>query len=258
MEIITQAAWGGKQPKVTANFGKEERCYVHHTAGYYPKNQAEEVQQMKVLQNISINTKGHQDIEYNWVIGPSGIIYEARGLNKMSAATQDENDVSRSICVMGNYQKDPLTALSVKAVIDCIKFLIDMGNLQPARLLEVLGHRDNPDHPNATACPGQALYDKMPYIRKEIIGHETPTGGPMKDRLIRQKGYANIFKIGGGENPLALSGEMMTSIEAEFPDIPKIYQDHMISFKGICVQAGLNPSDQNQVIPYPNDPGKFE
>jgi hypothetical protein len=258
VEIVAKTAWGSRKTTITNKTGALPVCYIHHTAGYYPPKRDEEDDQMRTLQHIAIDVNGHQDIEYNWVIGPSGAIYEARGIGKLSAATNDQNQISRSICLMGNFQTKEPTELSIQAVVDLICHLIDMNNLTEARKLEIFGHRDNPLHPNATACPGNNVYKWLPHIRDKVIHYQKPEGAHMKDRLLRQKGFANILKVGGGENPIALSGELMQSVESEIPNIPKIYQDHTISFFAMCRTAGLNPTDPSQVVPYPNDPGRFE
>jgi hypothetical protein len=213
---------------------------------------AEEIQQMHILQHNAIDVKHYTDIDYNWVIGPSGIVYESRGLNRKSAATLGENEVSRSICLMGNYQGDIPTAAAVEAIVSCIKFLIDHGDLAVPRQLEILGHRDNPKHPNATACPGDHLYEYIPKIRDAVIGHEpTPVGDDemLKQRFLRQKGYINAFVVGGGFPVLHMSGELMESIVAEDPSTPRIFFDNMAAMHGLCVQAGLDINDPAQVIP---------
>jgi len=249
MEITSKTAWGGIITNVPLLHGALPKVYIHHTAGYYPKSVAEEITQMRSLQNYAINTKHYTDIDYNWVIGPSGTIYESRGLNRKSAATLGENEVSRSVCLMGNFQGDVPSNASINAAADCIKFLIDHGDLSN-EVLEILGHRDNPKHPNATACPGTNLNAYIPKIR-DLVKQHTPVGDDemLKARFLRQKGYTNVFLVGGGFPVLHCSGELMSSILAEEPTTPKIFQDNMAAMHGLCKQAGLDINDPEQVQP---------
>ena len=248
MEITSRTAWNAIPTNVPVLNGALPKVYIHHTAGHYPLSVAEEINQMHVLQHIALDVKHYTDIDYNWVIGPSGVIYESRGLHHKSAATLGENEVSRSVCLMGNFQGDIPTDKSVMAAADCIKYLIDHGDLVAG--CSILGHRDNPKHPGATACPGDNLYTYIPKIR-DLVSHHTPVGDDemLKARFVRQKGYTNVFVVGGGFPVLHCSGELMKSIETEDPTVPKIFQDNMASMHGLCVQAGLDINDPQQVVP---------
>lgn len=250
MRITSRTAWKARETVIPNKSGPLPKCYIHHTAGYFPHSVAEEIDQMHTLQHIAIDVKHYTDIDYNWLIGPSGTVYEARGASKKSAATLGENDVSRSICFMGNFQGDIPTEYSIQACIELLKYLIKIAELQPARLLEVLGHRDNPQHPNATACPGDHLYAYMTRIRSAIIGYE-PVGDEdmLGARFLRQKGYINAFVVGEGFPVLHMSQELMDSLTAEDPAIPKIFFDNMAAFHGLCAQAGLDIDDPEQVVP---------
>lgn len=257
MNITSRTAWGAKVTNVPVLNGALPKVYIHHTAGHYPVNVTEEISQMHTLQHIAIDVKHYTDIDYNWLVGPSGTVYESRGLNHKSAATLGENEVSRSICLMGNYQGDMPTAAAIEAIVSCIKYLTDHGDLASPRYLEILGHRDNPKHPNATACPGDHLYEYLPKIRDAVISHEPNPDGDdemLKARFVRQKGYTNVFVVGGGFPVLHCSGELMASIEQEEPSTPKIFQDNMAAMHGLCTQAGLDINDPAQVVPGgPND-----
>ena len=249
MEIITKTAWGSRVTNVTDQPGALPKVYIHHTAGHYPISRDEEVQQMHILQHIAIDTLHYGDIDYNWVIGPSGAIYEGRGLNKKSAATLDENDVSRSICLMGNYQTDIPTPPAVVAISDLIVALKRLNNL--SQTCTILGHRDNPKHPLATACPGENLYRFIPNIREVVNNTPPPVGedAMLKARFLRQKGFLNVFVVGNGYPVLDLSEELMTSLIAEDPTITKIFFDNMPAMQGLCHQAGLDIKDPAQVVP---------
>lgn len=251
MEIVTRAAWGSDMTVVADKPGALPKVYIHHTAGYFPKSRSEEVQQMHILQHVAIDNKGYSDIDYNWLIGPSGTVYEARGLNKKSAATLDENDVSRSICFMGNFQNVIPTQESLDVCSELILYLISHSNLVTPQVLQILGHRDNPKHPMATACPGNNLYPKIAEVRNKVVYYAPPVGEEhmLKSRFLRQKGYNNVFHVGNGYPCLSVSGELMSSLLAEDPAIPKVFFDNMPAFTGMCLVAGLDIDDPAQVVP---------
>lgn len=250
MRITTRAAWGSRDTKIPDKFGALPKVYVHHTAGHFPKSVEEEIAQMHTLQHYAIDVKGYTDIDYNWLIGPSGTVYEARGAQKKSAATLSENDVSRSVCFMGNFQNDIPTEVSIEASIEIIKYLIKIQDLTGGRQVEVLGHRDNPQHPNATVCPGENLYAYIPRIRTAVLNYD-PSGDEdmLGARFLRQKGYVNAFVVGDGYPVVHMSEELMNSLVLEDPSIPKIFFDNMASFTGLCSQAGLDINDPTQVVP---------
>jgi N-acetylmuramoyl-L-alanine amidase len=251
MNITTRSAWGSKQTNVQNLVGSLPIVYIHHTAGYYPHNVTEEINQMKTLQHIAIDIKKYSDIDYNWVIGPSGTVYEARGFGKKSGATLDQNNVSRSVCLMGNFQTDVPTIESLQSVVDMINLLVKEGDLVGQRQLEIFGHRDNPQHPNATACPGNNLYAQLPSIRIEVMKTQPPVPGDveMKSRFLRQKGYVNVFHVGNGYPCMHVSGEFMDSLLQEDPTIPKIFFDNMAAFKAMCNISGVDSEDPSSAVP---------
>jgi len=176
MILMNRSAWHARNPisQAVDQPGALPKVYIHHTAGYYPKTVAEEITQMQTLERISLDTKGYSDITYNWLIGPTGTVYEGRGLNKKSAATNDQNDVSRSVCIMGNYQNDPYTMMIEDSIVDIIDYMVLHDNLQAANGLTILGHRENPLHLGATACPGDHIFVNLDSIRSKFYKKPPP------------------------------------------------------------------------------------
>lgn len=50
-----------------------------------------------------MDTKGWDDIGYNFIIGEDGNIYEGRGWGKKGAHSKPFNSKSIGICIIGNY-----------------------------------------------------------------------------------------------------------------------------------------------------------
>ena len=243
--MITREQWKSRKVKRVLFPGPLSRVYIHHTGGYFPKTVEEEYQQMLTLQHIAIDIDKISDLPYNLVIGPSGNIYEGRGVGYKSAATLDQNDVSRSICCMGNFQTKQPTELMLQSCSYAIKLFQNEDCL--ANPVEILGHRENPKHPGATACPGNNLFNQMDKIKNPSKGEE------VNPRFVRQSGFTNIFYVENA-NVLTLSGQLMASYEEEDPTIKKVWQDHMVSFMAMSEKAGLSSNNWER---NPNETGKF-
>lgn len=194
--FVSRPEWGSANTSPAFFPGALPELYIHHTGAPSPApTPAAEALHMRQLQSYAIRPvsqggKGYSDLDYNLVVGRSGRIYEGRGIDRKSAATLDRNNVSRSICVMGNYQTEALTDAIAAAVIEGSRLMIAAGQLDPAAI--VRGHRDNPAHPGATACPGNNLYAAIPVIAASIA---SPTGATeMQAHLITINGAAAQYR----------------------------------------------------------------
>lgn len=201
--FVTRAEWGSANTSPAHFPGPLPELYIHHTGSPSPApNLAAEALHMRQLQSYATRPKaqggkGYSDLDYNLVIGRSGNIYEGRGIDRKSAATLDRNDVSRSICVMGNYQVERVPLVVVAAAIDAGRLMIAGGALSDAGAVIVRGHRDNPAHPGATACPGNNLYAYVPEIAAAIAtppAPPAPNGAPMESIILAITGCNAVFR----------------------------------------------------------------
>jgi N-acetylmuramoyl-L-alanine amidase len=202
--FVTREQWGSLATHPAALAGRLPALYIHHLgAPSPPADLAGESLHMRQLQAYAIRPvaqggKGYSDLDYNLVIGRSGTIYEGRGIDRKSAATLEQNDVSRSICVMGNYQTEEPTIAMIGAVVDAARMMIAAGELDAACI--VRGHRDNPLHPGATACPGNNLYAYVPQIAAMIAAPPNPPPPPpnglipMESVIISIAGANAVFR----------------------------------------------------------------
>ena len=213
MTFVTRAEWGARDTVRTQLIGSLPELVVHHVAGRHPVDVADEHRHMRELQAYAINTKGYQDIDYNLIVGPSGTIYEARGIWARSAATLDRNGVSRSICAMGNYETRVPTPEMLAGIVTAGTLLVNTGAVTAG--VHVYGHRDNPAHPGATACPGRNLYTHINELWGQIAHVTNPqpqredetsmiyiTNGStiwalMDDGTKRELGYPTEYELRG-------------------------------------------------------------
>lgn len=124
---------------------------VHHTAGNAPLTLAGEVDEMRGIQRQHQRTNGWNDIGYNYVIMPSGRVYEGRGFGVVGAHTLNHNTRTIGVSFAGNYETTAPTTRSLVAY----RLLVVRLRLKGARISRVTGHRFMPEQ--STACPGRNL-----------------------------------------------------------------------------------------------------
>lgn len=157
---------------------------IHHTAGHRRETWSAEAA-MRDLQSWS-HRQGYATVAYDavqhWHQSGAVTIMEGRGAAR-SAATKDRNETTEAYCLMGNFH--PGTSYSVvpnereiEAAAWGIAWMIELG--WSARDTIINGHRDNPAHPNATSCPGNWLYARLPDIRARVVQILNPLPPPLK------------------------------------------------------------------------------
>ncbi len=163
---------------------------VHHSAANYPANQ-DYKQVVRSYWDYHVNTHGWDDIGYNWLVDPNGVIYEGRGQDKKGAHFSGANSNTMGVCVIGNYQTATPTNVSIHSLEDLIAWEASRKNINvlttglhdPSGLViyHVAGHRDGP---GSTDCPGDNLYNLLPQIRQEVSQYPCYNGqteGPAND-----------------------------------------------------------------------------
>jgi hypothetical protein len=167
---LTAAQWGGTwngTPKTETLLDPE--VYVHHVGGQAWMGE-DAVADFRNLNAYAKNTKGYQFLDYDVLVHYSRsrdvlTIGEGRGRFR-SAATLDRNEEGEAVCVCGNFELRAPLPVELEGVALGIVYGIDNGWI--AKDAVILGHRDNPAHPNATACPGRFLYSNLPAIRHRV------------------------------------------------------------------------------------------
>lgn len=162
--------------------------FVHHTDGPNDYDCARDVPAiLRTIEDHHIHAMGWDDIGYNFAVDRCGTIYEGRagGVDRavMGAHTEGFNAHSVGIAALGHFGegvKVPRPMLRAIAAIAAWKLdpgidprgrvrLVSSNNASRFRkgttadLNVISGHRDV----FQTDCPGQALYDALPWIRQE-------------------------------------------------------------------------------------------
>jgi len=128
-----------------------------------------------------VNSNGWDDIGYNFLIDPNGVIYEGRGNGVQGAHFSCMNTNTVGICVIGNYQTEAPQPETIQHLLDFLAweaclYDIDVADysylpLADMDIMNVCGHRDGNESvsPNSCAsgtdCPGDVLYGLIPTFR---------------------------------------------------------------------------------------------
>ena len=145
---------------------------VHHSAGSNAASDWAAI--VRTIWDFHVNVNGWDDIGYNWLIDPNGVLYEGRGDNRQGAHFCGTNPGTMGVCVLGDFtnispQQEALATLdSLLAWKSCDAGLDPLGNGFHASsgltLQRISGHRDG----CSTSCPGNAFYPQLPGIRQQV------------------------------------------------------------------------------------------
>ena len=121
LTIVPREVWSARTPRGVqrVTWSKTTPTRVHHTDGAVPTGSgkaliASERQIMRDTQKYHMDTRKYADIAYNFVIMPSGRVYEGRGRAVMGAHTLGHNE-DCGIVFAGDYTKRKLTWRQVRA-----------------------------------------------------------------------------------------------------------------------------------------------
>lgn len=152
--IRGRAVWHAKPPKDTPTRADwthtTRKTIVHHSAGAWPENASQESERahMREIQRFHQHDRGWNDIGYNYVIFPSGRVYEGRGFETRGAHSPERNE-HPGVCFVGDYTVQEPTRKSLRA----LRKLESRLKWKGARLKGREPHSAS----FATSCPGTHL-----------------------------------------------------------------------------------------------------
>lgn len=162
MIVCTRVSWGAKHGVGAQANGGHRLALIHHTAGPDVSEDATEQREKDVVRGIErqhVEGNHWAGIGYNWLIFPSGRIYEGRGWRRRGAHCPGKNAISVGVAFVLNAE----TSEPTKKAIQACKDLLAMGLLGNHLVhgFEIKGHRDYDD----TKCPGAKLYARLKELR---------------------------------------------------------------------------------------------
>ena len=162
--VIPRKAWGAAEPTAPFSPMVPMRLTIHHTLGALPMKPEDAVQEMRIIQRFHQKGRGWIDIGYHFLIDGTGRIYQGRPETVIGAHVRNKNEGNVGISLMGSFhapRKHKATAAQVKSLIALGRWLVQAYGIDPETLR---GHRDH----QATSCPGDLFYPRLPEIRKAI------------------------------------------------------------------------------------------
>ena len=182
---------------------------IHHSAGFSTAPDYKQV--MGYYWDFHVNTNGWDDIGYNWLIDPNGVIYEGRGSNTLGAHFSCMNNNTLGICMIGNYENQSPSDTAIKSLEAILAYEAYQSNIDPdgmgyhsssqLTLNNISTHRDGNSAiapgacPKGTVCPGDSLYVLMPQIRQNVDSKSCMQGVDLDVLTIEDRGtYPNPAK----------------------------------------------------------------
>jgi N-acetylmuramoyl-L-alanine amidase/FG-GAP-like repeat len=169
------------------DIGQMTHAFVHHTTGTNSYTAADVPSRILSICSFHINSRGWNDIAYNFLIDRYGVIWEGRagGISKgvQGAHTAGFNTYSIGVAFIGDHAGSGPTAAAEAALVDLLAWKFGVHNIDPTKvttlvskgsekwpqgtpvaLKPVSGHRDG----QATSCPGEACYRRLPTLRTRL------------------------------------------------------------------------------------------
>ena len=164
LSYVSRKGWGAKYGIGSPDPGAEPRVVLHHS--YKPflfenSSPISEIQAVRGIEEYHVRDNGWDGIGYNWLIAPSGRIYEGRGWKYKGAHAGPVNGSSIGICIIVDGNQWEPTDRVIWANRGLIAEGIRLGEISPAYLLS--GHRDHMDR----ECPGDKIYARLQEFRHD-------------------------------------------------------------------------------------------
>jgi hypothetical protein len=223
-EMVARDGWGASKcpPRDAPSYGQVDLAFVHHTVNVNTYSREEAPAVVLAICRFHRNTRGWDDIGYNFLVDRFGTIYEGRagGVDQpvMGAQAQGFNGTSTGIANIGNFQDEPQSDEAIDAMARLIRWKLPLHGVptdgrvsvtsaggssnryaagRSVTFERISGHRDG----NRTSCPGAALYAQLPELRRRVGDVAPTTGGQNATRLsVRLPGtirYPNPVRVAG-------------------------------------------------------------
>jgi hypothetical protein len=186
VKLVSRKDWGARPPKAVSPLRPTRGVAVHYSAVDADEQSRHKncAARVRAIQSYHMDTRGWNDLAYNFLCCKHGYVFRGRGPRARSAAngSRDANSAYLAICFLGDDTKgrDDVTDKGRRALVDARKHLL---NVHP-HARETVGHRDLA----STACPGDELYA---YIKsssfRQALRKKPPTdwkpGDPIWENL---------------------------------------------------------------------------
>ena len=192
--VVSRTAWGcpdGQDSRVSPAYRYATHMVIHHTAGSSRLRSGETnwSDRVRAIWSFHTITRGWGDIGYNYIIDPSGVIYEGRAGGENAVGFHDTaNYGSMGVSLIGTYESSVPPPAAQDSLVELLAWKANQNDINPqgesfyygcsiskyckaytpnAVILNIAGHRQVT--PVRTTCPGGALLNLLPNIRSRVI-----------------------------------------------------------------------------------------
>ncbi len=194
--IVTRAQWGADEsivelPPVYAR--RLRRAFVHHTVGSNGYSQAQAAGVVRGVMAFHVQSRGWNDIGYNFLVDRFGTIYEGRagGIEQavIGAQAGGFNFESTGVSLMGDHSASAPSQAALDAVRAIVAWKLDFHHVDPlataqatsagssrypegtvVTLDNISGHRAV----STTTCPGDTVLVTLPATRNAVRALQGP------------------------------------------------------------------------------------
>ncbi|HEX2038375.1 MAG TPA: peptidoglycan recognition protein, partial [Acidimicrobiales bacterium] len=183
--VVSRAQWGADESirnPGPPSFAPVRKLIVHHTDT--PNGDPDPAATVRAIYSYHVQTRGWNDIGYNFLIDERGRIYEGRwsreyaageiptgedteGRGVIGAHAEGANTGSVGVALLGTFTAQGPSSAAVEALQAMLAWKADRHSinvLSGDSYPNLAGHRDT----KATSCPGDRLYDRLPEIRRRV------------------------------------------------------------------------------------------
>ncbi|MCW2620632.1 MAG: repeat protein [Frankiales bacterium] len=230
--IISRAQWGADESirRGTPSYASTVKVgYVHHTDSSNDYTPDEAAQLVRGFYAYHVQSRGWDDIGYNFLVDRFGRIYEGRagGVDRpvIGAHAGGFNSGTAGVALMGDFTSAAPSAPMLSGLADVLAWKLSLHDRDPlgkqlltsggggtARIAAggtyladvISGHRDT----NYTSCPGDRTYALLPAVRQAVAARLVPDpAGSITAR------YA---ALGGASGPLGAATGPEVAVGAGF------------------------------------------
>ncbi len=202
--VVSRRQWGankkngGCKPRRDADYGRVKAASVHHTVSAVDYSESQAPGMVLGICRFHRNSNGWDDIGYQALVDRYGNVYEGRagGLGRavIGAHAQGVNAQTTGVAVLGTHTSTPVSEKAMRGLVKWLVWKLPEHGLdgtgkarmvsaggesaryragEKFRTLRIIGHRVT----NHTACPGGALVDQLPQLRKKVLRKIADAGG---------------------------------------------------------------------------------
>jgi hypothetical protein len=182
--IRSRAAWGADESKVkeAPGYGTVKGAFVHHTVNSNTYSMADVPALLRSIYAYHVDSRGWNDIGYNFIVDRFGRIWEGRkgGVDRavIGAHTAGYNAQAFAMAALGTFTsvKAPDPVIAAYTQLFAWKFAIHGVDARKTALYNTNGNRAISGHRDVgqTSCPGDALYAQIPSIRAKVLARMDP------------------------------------------------------------------------------------